>query len=48
MPSSYALGEHFEQFIKKQIESGRYNSASSLSENLLWVRESRVVNWPYA
>ena len=24
MPSSYAIGTHFENFIQQQIESGRY------------------------
>ena len=26
---SYAVGEHFEQFIRKQVEAGRYASASA-------------------
>jgi len=30
MPSSYAVGEHFEQFIKQQVEGGRYASASEV------------------
>ncbi len=29
MPS-YALNEHYEKFIKKQLESGRYNNASEV------------------
>ena len=28
MPSSYLIGEHFEQFINSQIQQGRYASAS--------------------
>jgi len=24
MPSSYAIGNHFEGFIKQQLDSGRY------------------------
>jgi len=24
MPSSYVIGEHFEQFIKGQLQQGRY------------------------
>lgn len=28
MPSSYAIGDHFEQFTREQIDSGRYASAS--------------------
>ena len=30
MPSSYAVGEHFEQFIKQQVEGGCYASASEV------------------
>jgi antitoxin ParD1/3/4 len=30
MPSSYTLGEHFEAFIKRQVEGGRYSSASEV------------------
>jgi antitoxin ParD1/3/4 len=30
MPSSYTLGEHFEAFIKEQVEGGRYASASEV------------------
>ena len=30
MASSYTLGDHFEAFIKQQIESGRYASASEV------------------
>ena len=30
MPSSYTLGEHFETFIKKQVDGGRYASASEV------------------
>lgn len=29
MPN-YALNEHYETFIKKQLESGRYNNASEV------------------
>jgi antitoxin ParD1/3/4 len=28
MPSSYAIGSHFEAFIRELVESGRYASAS--------------------
>lgn len=28
MPTSVALGSHFEDFIRAQITSGRYNNAS--------------------
>ena len=30
MPTSVALGEHFETFVKTQIASGRYNNASEV------------------
>lgn len=30
MPTSVALGAHFEQFVKSQIASGRYNNASEV------------------
>lgn len=28
--ASIALGEHYEKFIKRQLESGRYNNASEV------------------
>jgi antitoxin ParD1/3/4 len=28
--ASFALSEHYEEFIKKQLESGRYNNASEV------------------
>lgn len=30
MPTSVALSRHFEQFIQKQVKSGRYNNASEV------------------
>ncbi len=30
MPSSYTVGDHFENFIKEQVEGGRYASASEV------------------
>jgi antitoxin ParD1/3/4 len=30
MPSSYALGKHYETYIKKLVDSGRYASASEV------------------
>ena len=30
MPTSVALGPHFEGFLKKQLASGRYNNASEV------------------
>jgi len=44
MPSSYTLGDHFETFIKEQVEGGRYASASEVIRDglrLLEVEEQR-------
>jgi antitoxin ParD1/3/4 len=41
MPSSYAIGDHFEKFIKAQLESGRYNSASEIVRDGLRMLEER-------
>jgi antitoxin ParD1/3/4 len=30
MPSSYAIGKHYEAFIKRLVDSGRYASASEV------------------
>jgi antitoxin ParD1/3/4 len=30
MPSSYTLGNHFESFVREQVEGGRYASASEV------------------
>lgn len=30
MPTSVALGAHFEAFIKQQLDGGRYNNASEV------------------
>lgn len=45
MPSSYALGEHFEQFIKRQVESGRYSSTSEVIREALRLLEDREKLW---
>lgn len=39
MPSSYAIGTHFENFIKQKIESGRYGSASEVVRDALRLLE---------
>ncbi len=39
MPSSYAIGSHFERFIKQKIESGRYSSASEVIRDALRLLE---------
>ena len=41
MPSSYAIGAYFERFVKKQIESGRYSSASEVVREALRLMEER-------
>ena len=41
MPYSYALGPHFESFIKQQIEKGRYCSASEVIRDALRLLEER-------
>ena len=30
MPTSVALGSHFEEFVRKQLESGRFNNISEV------------------
>jgi antitoxin ParD1/3/4 len=49
MPSSYAISEHFEQFIRLQVESGRFTNASEvvraglrLLEDQEMVRQKRL------
>lgn len=39
MPSSYAVGVHFEQFIKGQVSGGRYASASEVVRDALRLLE---------
>jgi antitoxin ParD1/3/4 len=41
MPSSYVIGEHFETFIKNQIQQGRYASASEVIRDGLRSLEDR-------
>jgi antitoxin ParD1/3/4 len=41
MPSSYAIGDHFEQFIRQQIDTGRYASASEVVRDALRGLERR-------
>ena len=41
MPSSYVIGDHFESFIKEQIQRGRYASASEVVRDGLRALEDR-------
>jgi antitoxin ParD1/3/4 len=41
MPSSYVIGDHFEKFIRAQIEAGRYTSASEVIRDSLRLLENR-------
>jgi antitoxin ParD1/3/4 len=41
MPSSYVIGDHFEGFIKQQIQQGRYASASEVIRDGLRALEDR-------
>ena len=42
MPSSYVIGSHFEGFIKRQIEQGRYASASEVIRDGLRALEDQT------
>ena len=41
MPSSDVIGDHFESFIKEQIQQGRYASASEVVRDGLRALEDR-------
>lgn len=41
MPSSYVIGDHFESFIKEQIQQGRYASASEVVRDALRALEDQ-------
>lgn len=39
--TSISLGQHFEEFIKSEVDSGRYNSASEVVRDALRILEKR-------
>lgn len=41
MPSSFALGDHFEKLIDRLVESGRYNSRSEVVREGLRILEDK-------
>lgn len=41
MPTSVALGSHFEAFIREQVAKGRYNNASEVVRDGLRMLEDR-------
>lgn len=41
MPTSYALGDHFEKFIKAQLSSGRYTNASEVIREAMRLLEDQ-------
>ncbi len=41
MPASYSLGKHWESFVKRQVQSGRFASASEVVRAALRLIEER-------
>jgi len=41
MPSSYSLGDHFENFVQGQLANGRYKNASEVVRDALRLMEER-------
>jgi antitoxin ParD1/3/4 len=42
VPSSYAIGKHYEAFVKRLVDSGRYASASEVIRAALRDMEEKV------
>ena len=40
---SYTVGDHFDQFIRQQVETGRYNNASEVVREGLRLVEEREI-----
>ena len=46
MPSSFTLGTHFEGFIRQQVNTGRYASASEVIRDSLRLLARKIhVTW---
>jgi antitoxin ParD1/3/4 len=41
MPASYSIGPHFEDFVRRQVRSGRFASASEVMREGLRLMEAR-------
>jgi antitoxin ParD1/3/4 len=41
MPSSYSLGNHYEDFVRELVESGRYSTASEVMRDGLRLLETQ-------
>jgi antitoxin ParD1/3/4 len=41
MPSSYTIGNHYEQFVKQLLQSGRYATASEIMRDGLRLLQER-------
>ena len=41
MPSSYTIGEHYENFVRELVDSGRYASASEVLRDGLRLMEEQ-------
>ncbi len=47
MPTSVALGAHFEKFVRDQVASGRYNNASEVIRDGLRMLEDAEAERPW-